>query len=69
VSGGLKKVKQPGEVMEKADTVRGLWLPAINGHGGYGMWDYLEVHDPSTAPRAIRTSAQALLARMREVAA
>ena len=69
VSGGLKKVKQPGDVKEKADTVRGLWLPAINGHGGYGMWDYLEVHDPSTAPAAIRSAAQALLARTREVAA
>ena len=27
-------------------TTRDLWLPAVNAHGGFGRWRFLEVRDP-----------------------
>lgn len=40
VSGGQKS---PGPTKAKADTARFSWCAAINNHGGYGRWAYLEV--------------------------
>jgi type III restriction enzyme len=31
---------------QKAETVRGQWLPAINARGDYGRWDFVEFTDP-----------------------
>lgn len=30
----------------KASTARTLWVPAINNHGGFGRWAFIEVADP-----------------------
>ena len=42
----------------KVATTRTLWVPAINNHGGFGRWAFIEVADPWDAKNAIRTSLQ-----------
>lgn len=39
---------------EKVRTARHLWVPAVNHHGGFGRWAYIEVTDPWNAATAIR---------------
>jgi type III restriction enzyme len=46
VSGGRKA---PGPTAAKADTARYQWCPAVNNHGGFGLWAYTEVTDMRTA--------------------
>lgn len=43
VSGGQKKVHSPGSVAVKAETARGTWCTAVNNHGGFGLWGYVEI--------------------------
>jgi type III restriction enzyme len=50
VSGAQRRDKK-----EKVATVRDLWLPAINRHGGFGTWDFIEVTDPWESQSLIRT--------------
>jgi type III restriction enzyme len=54
VSGGAKRHHSPGPVAEKAATTTQLWVPAVNRHGGWGYWAYVEVGDPASALPAIR---------------
>ena len=35
-------------------TARTLWVPAVNNHGGFGRWAFLEVQDPWDAQSLIR---------------
>ncbi len=49
VSGEAKKEKAA-----KAATARTLWVPAVNNHGGFGKWAYLEITDPWDAQTTIR---------------
>jgi len=39
----------------KVATARTLWVPAINNHGGYGRWAFIEIADPWDAQNLIRT--------------
>ncbi|MDP3983433.1 MAG: restriction endonuclease subunit R, partial [Acidimicrobiia bacterium] len=39
---------------QKVRTARELWLPAVNGHGGFGRWDFIEILDPWDAQNTIR---------------
>ena len=39
----------------KVATTRTLWVPAVNNHGGYGRWDFMEIADPWNAANLIRT--------------
>ncbi|MEW5765554.1 MAG: BPTD_3080 family restriction endonuclease [Acidobacteriota bacterium] len=39
----------------KVGTARALWVPAINNHGGFGRWAFIEIKDPWDAKNAIRT--------------
>jgi type III restriction enzyme len=39
---------------QKGRAARDLWLPAVNGHGGLGRWDFIEVLDPWDARNTIR---------------
>ncbi len=39
----------------KASTARTLWVPAVNNHGGFGRWAFLEITDPWDAQNTIRT--------------
>lgn len=49
VTGEKKKDKAA-----KVATARTLWVPAINNHGGYGRWAFIEVDDPWDAQNLIR---------------
>lgn len=57
VTGEEKKEK-----IAKVSTARTLWAPAINSHGGFGRWAFLEITDPWDAKNIIR----AFLSRYRE---
>ena len=49
VSGEARKDKAA-----KVATARDLWVPAINNHGGYGRWAFIEISDPWDAKTTIR---------------
>jgi len=49
VTGEKKKDKQI-----KVSTAKTLWIPAVNNHGGFGRWDFLEIEDPWDAAHSIR---------------
>ncbi|MEO6697642.1 MAG: hypothetical protein ABIN45_06550 [Gammaproteobacteria bacterium] len=53
VTGEKKKDKAA-----KVATARTLWVPAIDNHGGFGRWAYIEVADPWDAKNTIRASLQ-----------
>ena len=53
VTGEKKKDKAA-----KVATARTLWVPAINNHGGFGCWAFLEIDDPWDAKNIIRASLQ-----------
>ncbi len=40
VSGGQKS---PGPTTAKADTARNQWCVAVNNHGEFGRWGYVEI--------------------------
>ena len=49
VSGAQRRDKE-----SKVDTARTLWVPAINAHGGFGRWGFIEVTDPWNAQTTVR---------------
>jgi len=49
VTGEKKKDKAA-----KVATARTLWVPAMNNHGGFGRWAFVEVADPWDAKNLIR---------------
>ena len=51
VTGEKKKDKAA-----KVATARTLWVPAINNHGGFGRWAFVEVADPWDAQKTIRAA-------------
>lgn len=48
VSGEARKDKAT-----KVSTTRNLWLPAVNQHGGFGHWEFIEITDPWDAENEI----------------
>lgn len=40
--------------LAKTSTAKTLWVPAINNHGGFGRWEFLEITDPWNAVDEIR---------------
>ena len=38
----------------KADTMKRLWVPAVNNHGGFGRWSFVELTEQYDAAPAIR---------------
>jgi len=38
----------------KVATARTLWVPAINNHGGFGRWAFIEISDPWDAKNTIQ---------------
>lgn len=50
VSGGQKDQTQS---RTKAETARNSWCPAVNNHGGFGVWGYIEITDIARAPKEI----------------
>ena len=55
VSGEARKDKAA-----KVTTARTLWVPAVNNHGGFGRWAFVEVTDPWDAQRTIRAAVNAV---------
>ncbi len=51
VSGEARKDKAA-----KVATARNLWVPAVNNHGGFGRWAFVEITDPWDAETTIRAS-------------
>jgi type III restriction enzyme len=51
VTGEKKKDKAA-----KVATARTLWVPAVNNHGGFGRWAFIEVADPWNAKSTIYTA-------------
>ncbi|MBI2186330.1 MAG: DEAD/DEAH box helicase family protein [Acidobacteria bacterium] len=49
VSGEARKDKAA-----KVSTARTLWVPAVNNHGGFGRWGFVEITDPWDAQRTLR---------------
>ena len=49
VTGEKKKDK-----VAKVATARTLWVPAVNNHGGFGRWAFIEIADPWNAQNLIR---------------
>jgi type III restriction enzyme len=49
VTGEKKKEKAA-----KVAAAKNLWVPAVNNHGGYGRWAFLEIADPWDAQNLIR---------------
>jgi type III restriction enzyme len=49
VTGERKKDKDA-----KVAAANNLWIPAVNNHGGFGRWAFLEISDPWDAEPAIR---------------
>lgn len=41
---------------EKVATAQNLWVPAINNHGDFGRWSFIEINDPWNAKTAIRAN-------------
>jgi type III restriction enzyme len=50
VSGEAKKEKAA-----KVAAARNLWVPAVNNHGGFGRWAFIEIVDPWDAKKTIRS--------------
>lgn len=48
VTGEKKKDKEI-----KVSTAKTLWVPAVNNHGGFGRWTFLEITDPWNAKSEI----------------
>ena len=48
----------------KVTTARTLWVPAVNNHGGFGRWAFVEVTDPWDAQRTIRAAVARARAEM-----
>lgn len=46
--------EQKRDKAQKVRTARELWVPAVNGHGGFGTWDFIEILDPWDAQNTIR---------------
>jgi type III restriction enzyme len=64
VTGEKKKDKAA-----KVATARTLWVPAVNNHGGFGRWAFIEIADPWNAQNLIRDFlSQAQAETTREVA-
>jgi type III restriction enzyme len=64
VTGEKKKDKAA-----KVATARALWVPAINNHGGFGRWAFIEVADPWDAQNLIRGFLNQAQAEVRKVVA
>jgi type III restriction enzyme len=50
VTGEKKKDKEA-----KVSTAQTLWVPAVNNHGGFGRWAFIEINDPWNAQHLIRS--------------
>ncbi|MBK5222010.1 MAG: restriction endonuclease, partial [Acidimicrobiia bacterium] len=59
VSGGQKS---PGPTAAKAATARDHWCTAVNNHGGFGRWGYVEIDTMENAAARLDVAIDALYA-------
>ena len=59
VSGGQKS---PGPTTAKAETARNSWCAAVNNHGGFGRWGYIEITTMLDARDRLKDAIDALYA-------
>lgn len=60
VSGGQKRAHSPGSTDFKAMVARDQWCVAVNNHGGFGRWGYLEVTQMPDLKQILDSAIQAL---------
>ncbi len=60
VSGSQKHAHSPGSPEQKATTARDSWCVAVNNHGGFGHWGYIEMKDPNRFKVLIAEAIQTL---------
>lgn len=44
----------------KAETARNVWCTAVNNHGGFGRWGYIEIDSMIDMPQRVKAAIQAL---------
>lgn len=49
--------EKKNDIEAKVSTARTLWVPAVNHHGGFGRWAFVEIGDPWDAKNIIRSVA------------
>jgi type III restriction enzyme len=59
---GEKKKEKAAKVM----TARTLWIPAVNNHGAFGRWGFIEIADPWDAESSIRSTIRTLATTEKE---
>jgi type III restriction enzyme len=52
--------KSPGPTLQKATTARDSWCVAVNNHGGFGRWGYVEMTNPLEFKSRLEDAIQAL---------
>ena len=52
--------KSPGPTNQKAETARNSWCVAVNNHGGWGRWAYIEMNDPDQFKTRLADAIQSL---------
>jgi len=52
--------KSPGPTAQKATTARDSWCTAVNNHGGFGRWGFIEMTDPNHFKPRLVEAIQAL---------
>jgi len=52
--------KSPGPTQQKATTARDSWCVAVNNHGGFGRWGYIEMTDPNQFKPRLAEAIQSL---------
>lgn len=62
VSGGQKRKHAPGPTKMKAEVARNSWCAAVNNHGGFGRWGFVEVTDPVTMNTVLNQAIENLYA-------
>lgn len=61
-SGSKKREKHFAQVEMKLAVSRDQWCVAVNNHGGFGRWGYLEITDIATAKADLDVAIQSLYA-------
>jgi len=51
--------KEKRDKKAKSETARTLWVPAVNNHGAFGRWMYIEDADPWNAAYTLRAAVAA----------
>ena len=48
--------KEREDKVQKVNTIKNMWIPAVNNYGEFGEWTFLEITDPWNMQNTIRES-------------